>query len=238
MIARADGHRDRAAAGRRRPTRQRATEGAREAARRSAAARARSAAQRAGDLSARGLGSARDGRGVSRRGRVLGAELQRVRPLGRRSSRSRARPRARWPAASIDVALGGASLLLGAGIGAAVGAFGTLAGAGRLAKVRVLGQPLGGYELQRRADHGSELAVGAARPRAAAREARRRAQSRTARGVRASTRKPARISRARSTPKRRGTLEVVFRTLRKGQAIDARDRAALIGELAPLIERP
>jgi hypothetical protein len=48
----------------------------------------------------------------------------------------------------IDVALGGASLLLGAGIGAAVGAAGTLAGAGRLAKVRVLGAPIGGYELR------------------------------------------------------------------------------------------
>ena len=48
----------------------------------------------------------------------------------------------------IDVALGGASLLLGAGIGAAIGAAGTLAGAGRLAKVSVLGQPVGGYELR------------------------------------------------------------------------------------------
>jgi hypothetical protein len=48
----------------------------------------------------------------------------------------------------IDVALGGASLMLGAGIGAAIGAAGTLAGAGRLAKVKVLGQPVGGYELR------------------------------------------------------------------------------------------
>jgi hypothetical protein len=48
---------------------------------------------------------------------------------------------------AVDVALGGASLLLGAGIGAAIGAFSTLAGAGSLAKVRVLGLPLGGYEL-------------------------------------------------------------------------------------------
>jgi hypothetical protein len=48
----------------------------------------------------------------------------------------------------IDVALGGASLLLGAGIGAALGAAGTLAGAGRLAKVSVLGQTVGGYELR------------------------------------------------------------------------------------------
>ncbi|HET8696684.1 MAG TPA: GTPase/DUF3482 domain-containing protein [Gammaproteobacteria bacterium] len=48
---------------------------------------------------------------------------------------------------AVDVALGGASLLLGAGIGAAIGAFGTVASAGRLAKVEVLGLPLGGYEL-------------------------------------------------------------------------------------------
>jgi hypothetical protein len=38
--------------------------------------------------------------------------------------------------------------MLGAGIGAAIGAAGTLAGAGRLAKVKVLGQPVGGYELR------------------------------------------------------------------------------------------
>jgi hypothetical protein len=49
---------------------------------------------------------------------------------------------------AVDVAVGGASLLLGAAIGAAIGAFGTLAGAGSLAKVRVLGLPLGGYELK------------------------------------------------------------------------------------------
>ncbi len=49
---------------------------------------------------------------------------------------------------AIDVALGGASLLLGAGIGAALGAVGALAGADRLAKIRVLGQPLGGFELK------------------------------------------------------------------------------------------
>lgn len=48
----------------------------------------------------------------------------------------------------VDVALGGASLLLGAGIGAAIGAFGALAGADRLAKVEILGQSLGGFELR------------------------------------------------------------------------------------------
>jgi hypothetical protein len=47
----------------------------------------------------------------------------------------------------IDAAAGGASLLLGAGIGAAVGAAGALGGARRLAQVKVLGQPLGGHEL-------------------------------------------------------------------------------------------
>jgi hypothetical protein len=36
-------------------------------------------------------------------------------------------------------------------------------------------------------------------------------------------------------PKRRGKLEAVFRTLRKGQAIDAHERETLVGELAPLI---
>jgi hypothetical protein len=36
--------------------------------------------------------------------------------------------------------------------------------------------------------------------------------------------------------KRRGRLEVVFRKLRKGQAIDAHERESLLGELAALIE--
>ncbi len=44
---------------------------------------------------------------------------------------------------SIDVLLGGASLLLGAGIGAAIGATSTLLGSGRLAEMRVLGQSVG-----------------------------------------------------------------------------------------------
>ncbi len=48
----------------------------------------------------------------------------------------------------VDAALGGASLLLGAGIGAAIGAVGALTGAAQLAKVRVLGQELGGYRLR------------------------------------------------------------------------------------------
>ncbi len=48
----------------------------------------------------------------------------------------------------VDAMLGGASLFLGAGIGALVGAAGALVGSDRLAKVEILGQPLGGFELR------------------------------------------------------------------------------------------
>lgn len=48
----------------------------------------------------------------------------------------------------IDVAAGGASLLLGAGLGALIGGFGAVFGASRLAKVQVLGAPMGGMQLQ------------------------------------------------------------------------------------------
>src|SRR5690606_6423422 len=47
----------------------------------------------------------------------------------------------------IDRAVGGASLLLGAGIGAAIGGVGAVLGADRLARVQVLGTPLGGFRL-------------------------------------------------------------------------------------------
>ncbi len=48
----------------------------------------------------------------------------------------------------IDVAAGGASLLLGAGLGALLGGVGAVFGANRLAKVQVLGAPMGGMRLQ------------------------------------------------------------------------------------------
>lgn len=48
----------------------------------------------------------------------------------------------------IDVAAGGASLLLGAGLGALIGGMGAVLGAARLAKVQLLGAPLGGMQLQ------------------------------------------------------------------------------------------
>jgi hypothetical protein len=47
----------------------------------------------------------------------------------------------------IDVAVGGSSLLLGTGIGALIGAAGALGGARQLAQIKVLGRPIGGYEL-------------------------------------------------------------------------------------------
>ena len=48
----------------------------------------------------------------------------------------------------VDLLLGGASLLLGAGIGALIGGIGAWLGTEELAKVRVLGQALGGRVLQ------------------------------------------------------------------------------------------
>ena len=48
----------------------------------------------------------------------------------------------------VDALFGGTSLFLGAGIGALIGAAGTLLGSDRLAKVEVLGQPLGGFVLE------------------------------------------------------------------------------------------
>jgi len=48
----------------------------------------------------------------------------------------------------VDLLLGGASLLLGAGIGSLIGAAGAWFGSGELARVRVLGQSLGGRALQ------------------------------------------------------------------------------------------
>jgi hypothetical protein len=48
---------------------------------------------------------------------------------------------------AIDLAVGGASLLLGAGLGALVGGIGAIFGSSRLAKIAVLGTPLGGYRV-------------------------------------------------------------------------------------------
>jgi hypothetical protein len=136
----------------------------------------------------------------------------------------------------IDVALGGASLLLGAGIGAAIGAAGTLAGAGRLAKVKVLGQPVGGYELRvgpitdpnfpwvlfaRALLHAKLIAErNHARREALALDAR--AGAHLADGIDA---------------ERRRRLDDVFRRLRNERDIDVVDRGALSEMIADLLEK-
>ena len=48
---------------------------------------------------------------------------------------------------AIDLALGGATLMLGAGIGAVLGGLGVVLGANQMARVQLLGTPLGGYRL-------------------------------------------------------------------------------------------
>ena len=135
----------------------------------------------------------------------------------------------------VDVALGGASLLLGAGIGAAIGAFGTLAGAGELAKVKVMGLPVGGYELNVGPITDPNLPwVLLGRALLHAKLVAERNHARREELVvdaQAGTHLADAIE-----PKRRGKLEVVFRALRKGQALDAREREALVSELAALID--
>ncbi|HEX5048078.1 MAG TPA: DUF3482 domain-containing protein, partial [Gammaproteobacteria bacterium] len=131
----------------------------------------------------------------------------------------------------IDVALGGASLLLGAGLGAVLGAAGTWAGAGRLAKVRVLGQPLGGHELlvgPITEPNFPWVVLGRAllhaRLVAERNHARRESLALDAHAG-------AHLAGAISAERRR-TLESVFRQLRGERGIDAAERAALIDAIA------
>jgi len=137
----------------------------------------------------------------------------------------------------IDVALGGASLLLGAGIGAALGAAGTLAGAGRLAKVTVLGQPVGGYELRvgpitdpnfpwvllgRALLHANLVAErNHARRESLALDAH--AGAHLADGIDA---------------ERRRELDGLFRRLRNEREVDAADRGALTTTMVELLDTP
>jgi hypothetical protein len=135
----------------------------------------------------------------------------------------------------VDVALGGASLLLGAGIGAAVGALGTLAGAGRLAKVEVLGLPLGGYE----------LTVGPITDRnlpwvllgRALLHAKLVAERNHARREELVVDAQAGAHLADSIDAtRRQKLEAVFRRLRGGAAIEPAERASVVAEVAALLD--
>ena len=137
----------------------------------------------------------------------------------------------------IDVALGGASLLLGAGIGAAVGAFGTLAGAGRLAKIEVLGQPLGGYELRVGPITDSNLPwVLLGRALLLVKLLAERNHARREEFV-VDAQAGAHLADAIDSTRRRN-LDAVFRRLRGERGIGSSERDALIGEIAALIEAP
>ena len=137
----------------------------------------------------------------------------------------------------IDAVLHGASLLLGAGIGAAVGAAGTLAGASRLAKVQVLGQPLGGYELKVGPVTAPNLPwVLLGRALLHVKLVAERNHARRGEFV-LEAQQGAHLADA-IDPARRRSLEAVFRRLRGGAAIDSRSREALAGEIAALIDTP
>jgi Domain of unknown function (DUF3482)/50S ribosome-binding GTPase len=135
----------------------------------------------------------------------------------------------------IDVALGGASLLLGAGIGAAVGAFGTLAGAGRLAKIEVLGQPLGGYELRVGPITDANLPwVLLGRALLLVKLLAERNHARREEFV-VDAQAGAHLANAIDSTRRRN-LDAVFRRLRGERGIGSSERDALIDEIAALIE--
>jgi uncharacterized protein DUF3482/50S ribosome-binding GTPase len=136
----------------------------------------------------------------------------------------------------IDAALHGASLLLGAGIGAAIGAAGTLAGAGRLAKVRVLGVPLGGYELRVGPITDPNLPwVLLGRALLHVKLIAERNHARRGEFVLEAL-AGAHLADA-IDPARRRNLESAFRRLRKDGA-DPNGRAKLVEEIAGLIETP
>jgi hypothetical protein len=137
----------------------------------------------------------------------------------------------------IDVALGGASLLLGAGIGAALGAVGALAGADRIAKVEILGQPLGGFELKVGPITDSNLpwvilgrALLHVRLVAERNHARREELV-----VDAAT--GAHLADS-IEPRLRRRMDGLFRKLRSERALDAADRQRLVTEIGSLFDAP
>jgi hypothetical protein len=136
---------------------------------------------------------------------------------------------------AVDVAVGGASLLLGAGIGALLGAVGTLASAGGLAKARVLGLPLGGYELTVGPITDPNLPwVLLGRALLHARLVAERNHA-VREGLVVDAQAGGHLANAIDGALRR-RLDVAFRSLRGGQAIASEERAALIGELAALVD--
>jgi hypothetical protein len=137
----------------------------------------------------------------------------------------------------IDVAVGGASLLLGAGIGAAIGAAGAISGAKRLAQVEVLGQPLGGHELVVGPITAPNVPwVLLARALLHVKLVAERNHARRDRLVlEAETNEGAgrEISAARRAP-----IEALFRGIRKQRGDDADVRGKLAAEIGALIDTP
>jgi hypothetical protein len=128
-------------------------------------------------------------------------------------------------------------LLLGAGLGAAVGAFGTLAGAGRIAKVEVLGLPLGGYELVVGPIADPNLPwVLLGRALLHAKLVAERNHARREELV-VDAKAGVHLADAIDTARRR-RLDVVFRRLRAGSAIDPASRETLVRQIAALIDVP
>lgn len=136
----------------------------------------------------------------------------------------------------VDVMLGGASLLFGAGIGALIGGVGALIGVGRLARVEVLGQPLGGYELRLGPIIDANFpwvmlgrALLHARLVAERNHARREALVIDAESG-------AHLADA-IEPDSRRRLERCFVRLRSELALDAAERGAMCDEIAALLDR-
>lgn len=137
----------------------------------------------------------------------------------------------------VDAMLGGASLFLGAGIGALIGATGALVGSDRLAKVEVLGQPLGGYELRIGPITDPNFPwVMLGRALLHARLVSERNHARREALVIDAEREQHQADAIDAT--RRRTLDGIFRTLRNDGAIDRNQRQRLIDEIAALLEIP
>jgi hypothetical protein len=135
----------------------------------------------------------------------------------------------------VDAMFGGASLFLGAGIGALIGAAGVLIGSDRLAKVEVLGQPVGGFELRLGPITDPNfpwVILGRAllhvRLVAERNHARREA---LVIDMESGEHSADAIEAAR-----RRRIDGIFRALRTDLSIDRANRARLIGEIAALID--
>jgi hypothetical protein len=135
----------------------------------------------------------------------------------------------------VDAMLGGASLFLGAGIGALIGATGALVGSDRLAKVEVLGQPLGGYELRLGPITDPNFPwVMLGRALLHVRLVAERNHARREALVLDAERDEHHADAIDAA--RRRTLDGIFRTLRNDGSIDRRQRQQLIDEITALVE--